>query len=313
MLQSAYSPFAEGALKQVTTVISVHGPTAGRRRLRTALRAARESADMTQEAVAAAMDWSLSKLIRIETGKVSVSTNDVRALLELYGIVDGDQRDQFIDLARLARKKPWWQEYRNAVPDDYAQFIGLEAEAASLRCFQPTVVPGLLQTEDYARAILTDRAETLLNEEEVRVRAAVRLRRQEEVLNSDSPPRISVILDESVLRRVPGDVGVLHEQLMQLVLIGSLPHVDIQVLPLATGAFSAGGHFIIVTFADPGDSHVVYLETVLAQQFIDRPAETELYEAEFERLRVGALSPSESLPFIAKVAAELADPPPGRP
>jgi transcriptional regulator with XRE-family HTH domain len=292
-------------MKQVTTVISVHGPTAGRRKLRTALRAARESAEMTQEAVAAAMDWSLSKLIRIETGRVSVSTNDVKALLELYGILDGEEREQFVDLARLARKKPWWQDFRYAVPDDYAQFIGLEAEAASLRCFQPTVVPGLLQTEDYARAILTGRAPNLMTDDDVRARAAVRLRRQEEVLNSDSPPRISVILDEAVLRRVPGNVSVLHEQLLQLVTIGSLPHVDIQVLPLAVGAFSSGGHFIIVTFPDPSDSHVVYLETVLAQQFIDRPAETELYEAEYERLRAGALSPADSLPFIAKIASEL--------
>lgn len=260
---------------------------------------------MTQEAVAAAMDWSLSKLIRIETGRVSVSTNDVRALLELYGIDDGVQREQFVDLARLARKKPWWQDFRYAVPDDYAQFIGLEAEAATLRCFQPTVVPGLLQTEDYARAILTGRAATLMTDEEVRARAAVRLRRQDEVLNSPSPPEISVILDEAVLRRVPGSVEVLHEQLMQLVTIGSLPHVDIQVLPLAVGAFSAGGHFIIVTFPDPEESPVVYLETVLAQQFIDRAAETEPYEREYERLRASALSASESLPFIAKVADEL--------
>jgi transcriptional regulator with XRE-family HTH domain len=284
----------------------VHGPTAGRRKLRTALRAARESAGLTQEDVAKEMDWSLSKLIRIETGRVSISTNDVKALLDLYDIDDDEERALLVDFARLARKKPWWQDFREAVPADYAQFIGLEAEAESLRIYQPTVVPGLLQTEAYGRAILEGRAPSLrISEEGVQARATVRLRRQQEVLSSDTPPQIHVILDEAVLRRVPGDVGVLRDQLTHLLTIGSADHVTLQIVPLAAGAFSAGGHFIILTFPDDGDNDVVYLETVLDQEFIDRKEETGPYEAEFNRLSDVALPGDESLAFIKRIAGEL--------
>jgi transcriptional regulator with XRE-family HTH domain len=282
-----------------------HGPTAGRRKLRAALRAARELAAMTQDQVAEEMDWSLSKLIRIETGRVSISTNDVKALLTLYGITDPEQQAQLVDLARVARKKPWWQEYRESVPLEYAQFIGLEAEADSVRCFQPTVVPGLLQTEDYARAILGGRAPGQFTDREARARATVRLRRQEEVLHSEAPPSISVILDEVVLRRAPRDYGVLRDQVNHLVELGSLPHVTIQIVPLAVGAHSPGGHFTILSFPDPEDNDVVYLETVLANEFIDRRPETQQYVAEYDRLRTVALSETESLTFIKKVAGEL--------
>lgn len=285
---------------------SVHGPTAGRRKLRTALRAARDRAKLTQEDVAREMDWSLSKLIRIETGRVSVSTNDVKALLDLYEIDDKTERDTLVELARLARKKPWWQDFREAVPADYAQFIGLEAEADSLRIYQPTVVPGILQTEAYGRAILEGRAPSMLiSDEGVQARSAVRMLRQQEVLRSESPPKIHVILDEAVLRRVPGDVGILRDQLNQLIRLGSADHVTVQVVPLAAGAFCAGGHFIILSLPDDGDSDVVYLETVLDQEFIDRKDETAPYEAEFDRLSKVALSHKDSLAFIKKVAGEL--------
>jgi transcriptional regulator with XRE-family HTH domain len=287
-------------------VRSVHGPTAGRRKLRTALRAARDEAKLTQEDVAREMDWSLSKLIRIETGRVSISTNDVKALLDLYEIDDEAERDTLVELARLARKKPWWQDFREAVPADYAQFIGLEAEADSLRIYQPTVVPGLLQTEAYGRAILEGRAPSMhISDEEVRARSAVRMLRQQEVLGGESPPKIHVILDEAVLRRVPGDVSILRDQLQQLIRLGSDDHVTVQIVPLAAGAFSAGGHFIIVSFPDDGDSDVVYLETVLDQELIDRKDEAGPYEAEFDRLSRLALSHKDSLAFIEKVAGEL--------
>jgi transcriptional regulator with XRE-family HTH domain len=277
-----------------------HGPTAGRRKLRASLRSARESAALTQEQVAEEMDWSLSKLIRIETGRVSISTNDVKALLTLYGITDPGEQAQHVELARLARSKPWWQEFRDSVPPEYAQFIGLEAEAESMRVFQPTVVPGLLQTEDYARLILGQLAGGKAD-----ARAEVRLRRQQEVLHSVSPPSITVILDEAVLRRAPRDQAVLRDQVQHLVEIGALPHLTIQILPLSVGAYSPGGHFTILSFPDPDDNDVVYLETVLANEFIDGKAETERYVQEFDRLRRDALAPAESLSFIKEVAGKL--------
>jgi transcriptional regulator with XRE-family HTH domain len=282
-----------------------HGPTAGRRKLRAALRQARESAALTQDQVAADMDWSLSKLIRIETGRVSISTNDLKALLTLYGITEAGHRDPLVDLARVARQKPWWQDYRDAIPVEYAQFIGLEAEAESIRVFQPTVVPGLLQTESYARAIFSGRAAGQFTDQHAEDRARVRLRRQEEVLHGPSAPSISVILDEAVLRRSPSDETVLRDQLSQLVELGSLPHVTIRILPFGVGVFSPSGHFTILSFPDPDDNDVVYLESVVANVFIDTALDTRKYLAEYDRLARRALSPAESLTYIKKVAGEL--------
>jgi transcriptional regulator with XRE-family HTH domain len=282
-----------------------HGPTAGRRKLRTALRQARESAALTQEQVAEAMDWSLSKLIRIETGRVSISTNDLKALLTHYDIADPAHREQLVQLARVARQKPWWQDYRDAVPSEYAQFIGLEAEAESIRIFQPTLVPGLLQTQDYARAILNNRAADQFTDQHAEARATVRMRRQQEVVRGPSAPSISVILDEAVLRRSPSDEAVLRDQLAQLAELGSLPHVTIRVLPFDVGVFSPSGHFTILSFPDPDDHDVVYLESVVANEFIDSAPETQKYVAEYERLARRALSKADSVTFVKEVAGEL--------
>ncbi|MEV4536074.1 helix-turn-helix transcriptional regulator [Asanoa sp. NPDC049518] len=284
---------------------TVQGPTAGRRRLRTALRTARENAKLTQEHVAEAMDWSLSKLIRIETGRVSVSTNDVRALLSLYRINGSAEAEELIALARVARQKPWWQDARSAIPPHYAQYIGLEAEASAMQCFQSSLMPGLAQTRAYARAVITNRPPGQIKAEEVDPRVDLRMRRKTEILGREDPPRFDIILDEAVLRRSIGSPEVHREQLEHLIALAAAPNICIQVVPFAAGAVTAAGSFVILQFPDGADDDVVYLESALLENFLERPTETDPYHEEFGWLRARALNEPDSLSFIEKVAGEL--------
>jgi transcriptional regulator with XRE-family HTH domain len=282
-----------------------HGPTSGRLRLRTALRGAREAASLTQHQVADAMDWSLSKVIRIEKGTVSVSTNDVRALLQLYRVTDRRQVDDLVDLARAARKKAWWTAYRNAVPPYFGELMGLEAEAVVHKYFQPVVVPGLLQTEAYARTVLSNTAPGRLTPEQIDTRMQIRMTRQREVLQRPDPPRLETVLDEAVLRRIADSPEVMREQLLHLVRLGASEHVVIQVLPFIAGVNTVEGAFIILQFADPDDTDVVYTESALTGHVLDRPDDIGPYHQAFERLREMALRPEESIAKIAKIAGEL--------
>jgi len=286
-------------------VTTVQGPTAGRRRLRTALRAAREDANLTQEFVADKMDWSLSKLIRIETGRVSVSTNDVKALLQLYEIDGTDVADELVALARVARQKPWWQDSRGAIPAHYAQYIGLEVEASAMRCFQSSVIPGLAQTEQYARAVVTNRTPGQIRPDELDTRVEVRMRRKTEVLSRDEPPALDIILDEAVLRRAIGGRAVHRDQLEHLIALAAAPTITIQVVPFSAGAMTAAGSFVILQFPDNADDDVVYLESALLENFIERPTETAPYHDEFHWLRSIALPPAASLSFIEDIVQGL--------
>ncbi|MDG4820375.1 helix-turn-helix transcriptional regulator [Asanoa sp. WMMD1127] len=282
---------------------TVQGPTASRRKLRSALRAAREDAKLTQDHVAEAMDWSLSKLIRIETGRVSVSTNDVRALLGLYGIDGSPEAQELIALARVARQKPWWQEARASIQPQYAQFIGLEAEASAMLCFQSSLMPGLAQTRDYARAVITNRAPGQVRLDEVDTKVEVRMRRKAEILERDDPPRFDIILDEAVLHRAIGGVEVHREQLDHLTSLAAAPNITIQVVRFDTGRVTAAGSFMILQFTD--DADVVYLESANLENFLERPTETQPYHIEFNWLRDSALNETESLALIKRIADDL--------
>jgi transcriptional regulator with XRE-family HTH domain len=282
-----------------------HGPTSGRLRLRTALRTAREATRLTQQQVADAMDWSLSKIIRIEKGTVSVSTNDVRALLQLYEVRDERQVADLVELARAARKKAWWTAYKNEVPAHFGELIGLEAEASAHKYFQPIAVPGLLQTRAYARAVLSNIAPGQLTPEQIDTRVEIRMTRQREVLGQTNPPRLEIVLDEAVLRRVADGPEVMREQLLHLVEVGASPNVVIQVLPFVAGVNTVEGAFMILQFPDPGDNDVVYIESALTGHVLDRPDDIGPYRQAFERLQETSLKPDESLAMVAAVAAEL--------
>jgi transcriptional regulator with XRE-family HTH domain len=284
---------------------TVHGPVVGRRRLRTALRRRRETAHLTQEQVAQAMDWSLSKLIRIEAGVVSISTNDVKALLALYGVADPLEVSELVEMARIARRRTWWSTYKDNVPSQYASYIGLEAETSALRYYHPIGIPGLLQTRAYATAIAEAISTLQLEPEEVGTRVNIRMARQREVLGRPDPPEVDVILDEGVLHRYTGGSEVLREQLRHLASTGERPNVTIRVLPFAAGDNGIMGPFVILEFPDQADTSVVYVESALIQDVIDRPEDIQRYVRTYSRLRSSCLEPDDSLKRIKKIAGEL--------
>src|SRR6185312_4330001 len=189
-------------------------PVVQRRRLRTELRKARQDAGLTQEQVADAMDWSLSKVIRIEAGTVGISTTDLKALLNHYQIDDPDLSSQLVALARAARERSWWSVYRDAAPPGVLQLIGYEAASYIIRNFETLLIPGLLQTEDYARAVFMTLEEGA-TAERVNTSVEIRMRRQDQ-LDRDDPPLLFFILDEAVVRRLIGGRDVMRRQIHSL-------------------------------------------------------------------------------------------------
>lgn len=269
----------------------VDGPALGRRRLRAALRAARLAAGLTQEQVAAAMDWSLSKVIRIESGAVSVSTTDVRALVRLYGITDPRQVDELVALARRSRRRQWFSSLRRNLPAPYAAYIGLEAETSFIRYFHPTGLPNLFQTEAYAAAS-TFRGDAH--------HLAVRRARQRELLNRPDPPEVVALLAEGVLRRIADGPDDLGGQLEHLRALGDRPNITIQVLPFTAGIFQFRGPFAILQFPQP-DADVMFLESAVADDVIDQPEVVGAFREEFDRARELALSPAETRLLITRL------------
>src|SRR6266536_1070418 len=177
--------------------------TLGRRKLRATLKRAREANGHTQEQVARAMDWSLSKLIRIESGAVGVSTTDLRALLQYYQIEDPTQVQSLVEMARASRKKPWWFAYRESLDVGYTTFLGLESGASSMRSFQSIAIPGLLQTQSYATEVSAEAwVGDPLPDQTVQEWVTVRMIRQQKVLERADPPSLLCVIDEAVLRRV---------------------------------------------------------------------------------------------------------------
>jgi len=292
---------------------TVHSPTAGRRRLRNALRRARDAAGLTQEQVAERMDWSLSKVIRIETGAVSISTSDLRQLLLLYQIDDPDEVAALVELARVGRRRPWWTRYKDTIPGEYLSYVGLEDESSAIHMFSPAGMPGLLQTKDFAHAVVDaswwtpgtdDPARGQPVPPEVTARVDVRMKRQQEVLKRPNPPAITAVLDEAVLRRQIGGPAVLRQQLLHLAELGASPHIAVRVLPFSTSIPNLLSPFAILEFPDPADADVVFVEGPLEQTVLDG-ADVETYRRMFERVQAASMSEADALALIARVADEL--------
>ncbi|MFY1687523.1 helix-turn-helix domain-containing protein [Plantactinospora sp. WMMB782] len=286
---------------------TAYGPTVGRRKLRSAIRRAREAAGFTQEQVALAMDWSLSKLIRIEAGYVSISTNDVKALLDHYQVRDPDQVAELVQLARVSRQRTWWSQYRDAVRPAYYSYIGLEAESSELYFYQSVGMPGLLQTAAYAQAVLRTTIPKLDDPDEARASVTLRLRRQQELLGRTDPPKIVVVFDEAALHRQTGGPAVIREQLRHLVELAESGRITVQVLPFTSTIYTPLGQFVIVRFPAEEDADVVYLESTGLEDVIDDPDAVTAHLRTFTGLREAALTPADSLRRIAEIAAALAD------
>jgi transcriptional regulator with XRE-family HTH domain len=275
------------------------------KRLTAELKRLRAASGLTRDDVAARLDWHPTKLTRIETGQwTRLNLRDVRDLLDMYGLTDEAQRDALVQLARDSRQKGWWQTYGDLLLNEYAHFIGLEAEATSLRTYQQGLVPGLLQTESYARAII-QAARPGDSAEELDQRAAVRLQRQRRV-TEDRSLHLSAILGEGVVRQLVGDPEIMAEQLRFLAEAADLPNVMIQVLPFTAGAHGAmTGAFEILGFPEPIDPDVVYLENMASALFLEEPDDIARYVQVFDYLRATALSPQATRAMLASAAEEL--------
>lgn len=247
-------------------------PTVRKRRLRNELRKARETAGKTQRDVAAAMDWSSSKLIRIETGAVNISTNDLRALLGLYDVPTA-RIDGLVELARGAREAPRWNLYRDVAKPALIAFLGYESSAKIVRNFEPLLVPGLLQTEDYARVVI----ETVEADSPQQVDALVDLRtqRQEILTKQPSSTDFHFILDEAVIRRIVGGPGIARQQLRHLREVAEYPNVTIRVVPFAAGMYPCILPYVLFEFPDEEDEDVLYLENPIDKDYLIRESSPE--------------------------------------
>jgi transcriptional regulator with XRE-family HTH domain len=284
--------------------VSAPSPTVRRRRLAAELRRLRERADLTGDDVAEQLTWSASKISRIETAKTGAKISDVRRLLELYGVGDSHS-DELIALAREAERKGWWEAYSDSLLEEYAAFVGLEAEAEYAFEWETQVIPGLFQTEAYAREQMraVQPIETI-PPGQMEDRIETRMLRQQ-VLTRDRPLELSVVIDESVLHRRYGDDAVMRSQLKQLVELSRLPNVTLRVLRL-DGHHPIGiASFIHLRFARVYDitfHDVVYVEQLTSSFYFEEELDTYRYTLAFDRLVAAALSSEESTELIAHTA-----------
>jgi transcriptional regulator with XRE-family HTH domain len=277
-----------------------------RRRLRTELRTARLSRELTQEQVAKAMEWSLSKMNRIEKAKTGISTNDLKALLPLYGITDEERTDELLALARSARQSPWWSRYSDVAPPDLLELIEYEYAASAVSQFETMFVPGILQTEEYAFAVLQGFYSEKSSSGQVAALVELRTRRRD-LLTSENTPNFLFVLDESVIHRVVGSPSVMSQQLMHLVNVAKQSAVTIRLVPFTAGVHPGmKGPFEIVQFADAPDEDVVFLETPGGDFISDNQKDIQNYMKAFNRITEVSLGPSESVARLRKAAGEVA-------
>lgn len=281
-------------------------PTVRRRRLGQELRRLREDRGMTAEEVADRLLVSQSKISRLENGRRSISQRDVRDLCEVYQVDDKKLVESLMHMAKESRQQGWWHAFAELSPT-YSVYIGLEMDASSLRVFEPQVVPGLLQTPEYAAAVIAG-ALPEMAEEDVNSRVQVRLRRQHRVDEGKRGLRLWAVVDEAALRRTVGNPQVMAEQLNRLVEASRLPNVTLQVMPFSAGAHTGvNGQFTILEFPETSDSTVVYLEGVTNDLYLEKPHDVQHYSIMYEHLRAQALSPEQTREFIMKIAKEHAD------
>ncbi|MEV6117302.1 helix-turn-helix transcriptional regulator [Streptomyces sp. NPDC052109] len=280
-----------------------NGPAVRRRKLGAELRMLRTGAGLTSGEAARLVGWHQSKVSRIETGASGVKPADVRLLLDAYGVRDGQLCELLLMLASsedAGDRHRWWHAYRGVLPPAYRDFISLESQASAMRTLETTVVPGLLQTREYARAV-TRAAVKDLDDESLDALVEVRLARQD-VLRAARPLELSAVLDEAVLRREVGGPGVMARQLERLTEAARLPQVRLQVLPFGAGAhIGLTGPFVIFSFPSTSDLDVVVLDQLTSSLYLERKEDLMAYSEAFDTLRFHALSPEDSLDYIAGI------------
>lgn len=278
-------------------------PTVRRRRLGQELRRLRELRGMTAEEVADRLLVSQSKISRLENGRRSISQRDVRDLCGVYEVEDRRIVDSLMQMAKESRQQGWWHAFGD-IP--YSVYIGLETDAASLRVYESLIVPGLMQTRDYAQAVISGMWPEA-TAAEVDKRVQVRLKRQDRLSDPNEALRFWAVIDEALLRRVVGSRAVMADQLDHLVRLGREAHITLQVLPNEVGAHPGMyGKFSILEFQDTLDASVVYLEGVTSDLYLEKPNDVQHYSVMYEHLRAKALNAEQSREFIERLRDEYA-------
>lgn len=280
------------------------GPTVLRMLLGAQLRRLRETAGVTRDDAGYHIRASGSKISRMELGRVSFKERDVTDLLEFYGIHDPVEKEKLVQLTREANATPWYQKFQDVVPDWFHVFVGLEEAAQLIRVYEVQFVPGLLQTEEYARAVIVQGAPGL-EPDEVERRVALRMGRQK-LLTRENPPRYWVVMDEAALRRPMGGRDVHVGQIERLIDFVGEPNITIQVMPFRYGGHAAeGGAFTIMRFPETDLPDVVYMEYLTGAHYIDKPEEVERYAAVMERLSVAGTSPDRTREILSGMLKEI--------
>ncbi|PKW12721.1 helix-turn-helix domain-containing protein [Saccharopolyspora spinosa] len=268
------------------------GPTARRLVLGSQLRRLREASGISREDAGYSIRGSGSKISRLELGRVGFKERDVADLLNLYGVTDESEHESFLDLVRRSNEPGWWHRFNDLMPSWFQDYVGLEESAARIQTYEIQFVPGLLQTEKYARAVaIQGRPEFPADELDRRVR--LRMQRQK-LFTQPKAPRLWAVIDESVLHRPIGGREVLREQIQFLLDATAMSAVTLQILPFELGRSGAEGAFTILRFAEPELPDIVYLEHLCGALYLDRPDEVEVYSKVSHRLAVDAETPEET-------------------
>lgn len=280
------------------------GPSVRRLILGSQLRRLRERSGISCAEAGYSIRGSASKISRMETGRISFKERDVEDLLTLYGLHDPDERAQLVALVAQSRQTGWWHRYNDRMPKWFEDYVGLEEAAARIQSWELQFVPGLLQTEQYARAVVAHGHPRNAGSPEVESMVELRLRRQR-ILDGIHPPRLWMVIDESVLHRTFGSPAVLKEQIYRLLEVTELPHISLQVIPFSRSGYVAEGAFSILRFAEAELPDIAYVEHLTGALYLERLDELEVYGRAFDRLVVDADTPRASRQLLEKRHAEL--------
>lgn len=273
------------------------GPTVLRIVLGTQLRRLREARGISREEAGEAIRASHAKISRLELGRVGYKERDVSDLLTLYGVRDDAERADFLALARQANTPGWWNQYGDVLPGWFETHIGLEEAASVIRTYEVQFIPGLLQTEEYARAVVR-LGHPRSSPRDIERRVDLRMRRQR-LLEGDGAPRLWAVMDEASLRRPLGSPQMMRAQFERLLEAAQLPNVTLQVAPFHVGGLAAaGGPITILRFQEPDLPDIVYLEQLTSALYLDKQDDVDNYLAVLDRLCAEALSPRETLGFL---------------
>jgi uncharacterized protein DUF5753/helix-turn-helix protein len=279
------------------------GPTALRIVLGNQLRQLREASGITTGAAGHAIRASHAKISRMELGRVGFKERDVADLLTLYGITDEQERESFLALARQSNVPGWWHHYSDILPNWFEMYLGLEQASSVIRTYEPQLIPGLLQTQEVARAVIL-LGNANASADDIERRVALRMKRQK-VLIQPGAPNLWAVVDEAALWRLDGR-SAMQEQIRHLIEIADLANVTLQVIPLYSGAHAAvGGPFSILRFSEPDLPDIVYLEQLTSALYLDKEQDVQHYLMVMDRLCVQAKPPAETIRFLSSTLKEI--------